>query len=51
MRLLLDLHTERGTSIILVTHDPTVAEYADRQIFLRDGRVVAGEEAHGGARA
>ncbi len=51
MRLLLELHAERGTSIILVTHDPTVADYADRQIFLRDGKVVAGEEAHSGARA
>jgi ABC-type lipoprotein export system ATPase subunit len=51
MRLLLDLHKERGTSIILVTHDPVVAEYADRQIFLRDGKVVSAEEAHVGARA
>jgi len=51
MRLLLDLHKERGTSIILVTHDPVVAEYANRQIFLRDGRVVSAEEAQLGARA
>jgi len=47
MRLLLELHSERGTSIILVTHDPSVAEYADRQIFMRDGRVVDEEVAHG----
>ncbi len=51
MRLLLDLHKERGTSIILVTHDPVVADYADRQIFLRDGKVVDTEEAQVGARA
>jgi putative ABC transport system ATP-binding protein len=47
MRLLLELHAERGTSIILVTHDPSVADYADRQIFMRDGRVVDEEVAHG----
>ncbi len=51
MRLLLELHRERGTSIILVTHDPSVAEYADRQIFLRDGKVVSTPEASLGARS
>jgi putative ABC transport system ATP-binding protein len=51
MRLLLELHRERGTSIILVTHDPSVAEYADRQIFLRDGKVVDTPEVSLGARA
>jgi len=51
MRLLLELHRERGTSIILVTHDPSVADYADRQIFLRDGKVVDTPEAAVGARA
>jgi putative ABC transport system ATP-binding protein len=51
MRLLLELHAERGTSIILVTHDPSVAEYAQRQIFLRDGRVVDTPEVPHGARA
>jgi putative ABC transport system ATP-binding protein len=51
MRLLLELHDEQGTSIILVTHDPTVAGYADRQIFLRDGRVVESMEVPDGARS
>jgi putative ABC transport system ATP-binding protein len=51
MRLLLELHAERDTSIILVTHDPSVAEYAHRQIFMRDGRVVEQQEEHDGARA
>jgi putative ABC transport system ATP-binding protein len=51
MRLLLELHAERDTSIILVTHDPSVAEYAHRQIFMRDGRVVDRQEVQDGARA
>jgi len=46
MSLLTELH-EEGLTLILVTHDPTVANYARRQIFLRDGKVVDGEEAHG----
>ena len=33
--------TDAGVSVVAVTHDPAVAEYADRTIELRDG-VVAG---------
>ncbi|HYP74260.1 MAG TPA: ABC transporter ATP-binding protein [Microbacterium sp.] len=32
---------ERGQSIAMVTHDPIAAAYADRVLFLGDGRVVA----------
>lgn len=32
--------TEEGVSVVAVTHDPAVAEYADRTIELRDGVVV-----------
>jgi putative ABC transport system ATP-binding protein len=37
--LLGELHDE-GLTIILVTHDPTVAAHADRLITVRDGRLV-----------
>jgi putative ABC transport system ATP-binding protein len=42
MELLGELHAE-GLSIILVTHDPTVAAHADRLITVRDGRLVGDE--------
>jgi len=29
-----------GTSVVLVTHDPQVAAYADRSLLMQDGRVV-----------
>jgi putative ABC transport system ATP-binding protein len=29
-----------GQTIVMVTHDPTAASYADRVVFLVDGRVV-----------
>jgi putative ABC transport system ATP-binding protein len=32
--------TERGQTIVMVTHDPVGASYADRIVFLADGRVV-----------
>ena len=42
IELLGELHDE-GLSLILVTHDPTVAAHADRLITVRDGRLVADE--------
>jgi putative ABC transport system ATP-binding protein len=32
--------TRLGQTIVMVTHDPTAAAYADRVVFLADGRVV-----------
>jgi putative ABC transport system ATP-binding protein len=30
---------EQGTSVVLVTHDATVAAHADREVALRDGQL------------
>ena len=40
--LLFALNRERATTLLLVTHDTTLAERADRVVSLRDGRI-AGE--------
>src|SRR5512141_936540 len=37
MTLLLNLNRDNGTTLIIVTHDPTVAEQTQRVIRLRDG--------------
>jgi putative ABC transport system ATP-binding protein len=39
MALLRRFHTE-GQTVVLVTHDPKVASFAGRVIFMRDGRLV-----------
>ena len=31
---------EYGQTIVMVTHDPNAASYADRVVFLGDGRIV-----------
>ncbi|TNY35284.1 ABC transporter ATP-binding protein [Thermomonospora catenispora] len=31
---------ELGQTVVMVTHDPVAASYADRVVFLRDGRIV-----------
>lgn len=41
--LLLQLNREEETTLVLVTHDRTLAEYADRIITLRDGTVLSDE--------
>jgi putative ABC transport system ATP-binding protein len=41
MDLLVSAAREGGTTVILVTHEPRVAAYADREVFVRDGRVNA----------
>ncbi|MBV8811133.1 MAG: ABC transporter ATP-binding protein [Acidobacteriaceae bacterium] len=43
--LLLQLNREERTTLVLVTHDPLLAEYAERTIMLRDGRVLSDEMA------
>jgi putative ABC transport system ATP-binding protein len=32
--------TDLGQTIVMVTHDPVAASFADRIVFLADGRVV-----------
>ena len=39
MTLLKALNVERGLTLLVVTHDPEVAAFADRIVRLRDGRV------------
>jgi putative ABC transport system ATP-binding protein len=43
LELLLNLNRSEGTTLVLVTHDPMLAGYADRCIVLRDGLVVSDE--------
>lgn len=37
MELLVDTAHEQGTSVLMVTHEPRVAAYADRTVLVRDG--------------
>jgi putative ABC transport system ATP-binding protein len=37
---LLHAASERGLAVVVVTHDPQLASWADRVVFLRDGRMV-----------
>ncbi|MEJ2301629.1 MAG: ABC transporter ATP-binding protein [Anaerolineales bacterium] len=39
MRLLLSLNNERGTTLVIVTHDPEIADQTQRIVHIRDGLI------------
>jgi putative ABC transport system ATP-binding protein len=45
LALLLELREQAGSTLVIVTHDPMIAQRADRRIQLAGGRIVADEAA------
>jgi putative ABC transport system ATP-binding protein len=41
MTLMTGVAREEGITVVLVTHEPRVAAYADREVIVRDGRVAS----------
>src|SRR5713226_360417 len=41
MELLVSAAHRRHTTVVLVTHEPRVAAYADREVIVRDGKVIS----------
>jgi putative ABC transport system ATP-binding protein len=40
------LNSELGRTIILITHEPDIAEHAERIIMIRDGLIVEDKKTH-----
>lgn len=49
MEILHHLHEKEGITIVMVTHDPAIADHADRIVRLMDGRVTEGTYGRGRA--
>jgi putative ABC transport system ATP-binding protein len=43
MQLMFDLNREQGTTLVLVTHDPEIAQRCDRQLTIEAGRIAKDE--------
>jgi putative ABC transport system ATP-binding protein len=41
MELLTETARDHGAALVIVTHEPRVAAYADREVFVRDGATTA----------
>jgi putative ABC transport system ATP-binding protein len=41
MNLMTSVAREEGITVVLVTHEPRVAAYSDREVIVRDGRVAS----------
>jgi len=50
MRMFEQLH-EGGQTIIVVTHDPEIAEHAQRKVVLKDGHIESDERVHQAVRS
>ena len=42
MKLFITTAKKSGTTVVIVTHEPTIAAWADREIIVRDGRISGG---------
>lgn len=49
INLLFDLNKKKGITLVVVTHDVELASRCNRQIHLKDGKIVTKEEMLGGA--
>lgn len=43
MKMFIKTAKENGTTVVMVTHEPTIAAYADREIIVRDGKLEGAE--------
>lgn len=41
MEILIDLHKNKGKTIIVVTHDPTIANYSSQVVHIKDGQIAS----------
>jgi putative ABC transport system ATP-binding protein len=44
MSILSNLHTEKGITLIMITHDPNIAHYCQRIIHIQDGQIISEEK-------
>ncbi len=46
MEILINLHKKEKNTIVVVTHDPHIAEYSEQIINIKDGELISNHKAH-----
>lgn len=44
MAIFQKMHREQGTTVVVITHEPSVADYCQRKVVLRDGRIISDDQ-------
>jgi putative ABC transport system ATP-binding protein len=44
MTILSDLHTDQNITLVMITHDPSIARYCQRIVHIQDGQIVSEEK-------
>jgi len=43
MKILGDLHVEKNLTLVMITHDPNIAQYCQRIVRIQDGQIISEE--------
>jgi putative ABC transport system ATP-binding protein len=43
MKILTSLHSEKNITVVMITHDPSVAHYCQRIVYIQDGQILREE--------
>jgi len=44
MAIFQKMHEERGVTVVVITHEPTVADFCQRKVVMRDGKIISDEQ-------
>jgi putative ABC transport system ATP-binding protein len=44
MAIFQKMHREQGTTVVVITHEPSVADYCQRKVVLRDGQIISDDK-------
>jgi putative ABC transport system ATP-binding protein len=44
MAIFQKMHQEQGTTVMVITHEPSVADYCQRKVVIRDGQIVSDDK-------
>jgi ABC-type lipoprotein export system ATPase subunit len=47
MEIFQKMHSEQGATVVVITHEPFVADFCQRKVVMRDGQIVSDDRVSG----